>query len=183
MNNYLRNKGDSGEDITNEKAPLLRKQYNFNDKNAAVNPQFIAPATFSTTMDKMLTESGYRKSTKKVDKYQHENMASYACRKFFNSMWIKAGVEYGTKEFLKGRRTTRGLDTTYDRLTVTDRLNEYLKAVELLTIDSSQRLKKQLADSEMTNKVEIAELRNENAEIRAMYIAMGLHDGDLNNID
>jgi len=166
LDTYLRNRADSGEDITNKKAPLLRKQYKFNDKTAAANPQFIAPATFSSTMDRILTESGYRKRIKKADKHQHENMASHACRKFFNSMCIKAGVEYGTKEFLQGRRTTRGLDTSYDRLTVTDRLAEYMKTVELLTIDPSQRLKKQLAESERTNKIEIAELRNENAEIK-----------------
>jgi hypothetical protein len=39
---------------------------------------------------------------------------------------------------------SRGLDVNYDRTSEEDRLAEYLKAVDLLTINSENRLKKKI---------------------------------------
>jgi len=57
---------------------------------------------------------------------------------------IKAKVDYNTREYLVGHKMSRGLDVNYDRTSEEDRLAEYLKAVDLLTINSENRLKKKI---------------------------------------
>ena len=56
-----------------------------------------------------------------------------------------------------GHKTSRGLDKNYLRLSVEDRLNEYLKAMDLLTISPENRLRKQIAEHEHTIQVQMTE--------------------------
>ena len=57
-----------------------------------------------------------------------------------------AKVEWGDREFLSGHHHNRGLDENYDRTSIEDRLSEYLKAVDLLTISPENRLRKEIQD-------------------------------------
>jgi integrase len=155
LDSYLELRAKAGE-VLNPKSPLFREQFDFNSKSVAAHPRFLAYTTLNTTMNRILVTSGFRKRTKKAEKHLHENMSSHGCRKFFNTQCIKAGVEYGTKEFLQGRKTTRGLDTRYDRTPVVDRLSEYMKSVGLLTISPENRLRKQVAEQDHTIKVQMA---------------------------
>jgi predicted ribosome quality control (RQC) complex YloA/Tae2 family protein len=70
---------------------------------------------------------------------------------------IEARVEHNTKEFLLGHKVSRGLDNEYDRTPVHNRLSEYLKAIELLTISPENILRKKLAESEMTINTKLAQ--------------------------
>jgi hypothetical protein len=63
-------------------------------------------------------------------------------------MMKKAKVDYSDREFLVGHRYSRGLDVNYDRTTEEDRLQEYLKSVDLLTISPENRLRKEVQDKD-----------------------------------
>lgn len=84
-------------------------------------------------------------------------MLDHAFRKFADTQMIKAGVEYNTKEYLLGHKTSRGLDNHYDRTPVEDRLSQYLKSLELVTINPENRLRKQVAEQEHTIQVQMVE--------------------------
>ena len=61
--------------------------------------------------------------------------------------------------YVSGHRHSRGLDTSYDRLTPDERLQEWSKSINLLTIDESLHLKKKLQVLEGEQARTIQELR------------------------
>jgi hypothetical protein len=130
-----------GEAIT-DNSPLLRNAISSNlpwvKKLKEVKPvkSFIDPIYRITIKAGLRTRTHNRQT-------QHKNMLDHAFRKFCNTKMIEARVEHNTKEFLLGHKVSRGLDNEYDRTPVHNRLSEYLKAVELLTISQENRLKKQ----------------------------------------
>jgi hypothetical protein len=78
---------------------------------------------------------------------------------------VKARLEYNIREFLVGHRRTTGLDRHYDRTPVEDRLQEYMKAMDLLTISPENRLRKQVAEQEHTIQVQLAESEKERCKM------------------
>ena len=59
----------------------------------------------------------------------------------------RAGVQYTTREYLSGHRLP-GQDSSYLRLSEEDRLVEYRKAMDLLTISSEGKLRQQIQNKE-----------------------------------
>ena len=57
----------------------------------------------------------------------------------------KANADFSDRVFLIGHR---GLDVNYDRTSEDDRLQEYLKAMDLLTISPENRLRKEIYDKD-----------------------------------
>lgn len=158
INNYLEYRETFGE-VLKPEAPLLREKFNSNIAGGAAlgKPQFLIGKSFQTTMGRMLVQAGLRKKTAKQDRHLHENMESHGFRKFANTQMIKAGMDYNSKEYLLGHRKNLGLDTSYDRTPEEDRLAEYVKAIELLTISPENKLRKQVAEQEHTIQVQMVE--------------------------
>jgi hypothetical protein len=77
-----------------------------------------------------------------------EVMRSHGFRKFAITMMKKAKVDYSDREFHVGHRYSRGLDVNYDRTSEEDRLQEYLKSVDLLTISPENRLRKEVHEKD-----------------------------------
>ena len=154
LDKYIEYRKRHGEVITND-SPLLRDQFNSTYRTKKKNePNIIR--SFSDVVDRITTRSGVR--TRGHDRQaRHNKMLDHAFRKLTNSTMIEAGVEYDTKEFLLGHKTTRGLDTSYSRIPIANRLREYLKAMDLLTISPENRLRKQVAEQDYTIKVQLAE--------------------------
>jgi integrase len=156
---YLEFRANAGEDniITNLKAPLLREKFNSKDKTIVKKPQFINHKTLHTAMYELLIKSGLRIRTKKEDTHSYETMESHGLRKFCITQMKNTKVDFNDREYLVGHRHSRGLDVNYDRTTEEDRLQEYLKAMDLLTISPENRLRKQVAEQEHTIQVRMAE--------------------------
>jgi integrase len=155
LDEYLNYRKRNEEVITKE-SPLLRNQLNSNitSINKKNRPKFVI--SFGNVVDRIANRAGVR--TRTHDKQtKHKNMLDHAFRKFAITQMINAGVEYDTREFLTGHKTTRGLDNSYSRVPVAKRLEEYMKAVEFLTISPENRLRKKLAESEMTINMKLAE--------------------------
>jgi integrase len=125
-----------GETIT-AKSPLIREQFDIRVTFEAARPRFVKIRGLETIMFRLLRRS---------ETNTQEVMRSHGLRKFFVSQCIKSQMDYNAREYLVGHKHSRGLDIHYDRTTEQDRLQEYLKAVDLLTINSEYRIKQELED-------------------------------------
>jgi integrase len=122
-------------DPLNKTSPLIREQFEIDEPFLAANPRPIAQRTIAYIINEILKRSGLK--TKEV-------MRSHGFRKFAITMMKKSKVDYSDREFLVGHRYSRGLDINYDRTSEEDRLQEYLKAVDLLTISQENRLRNEV---------------------------------------
>ena len=153
---YLTYRERSGETLK-PSSPLIREQFDCDDTFQVTRPQFVTRRAFFAMMDKILWRSGLRTRTKREDRIRHEIMRSHGLRKFAITQMIKAKVDFSAREFLVGHKHSRGLDVNYDRTAEEDRLSEYMKAIDLLTISPENRLRKQVAEQEHTIQHKLAE--------------------------
>jgi integrase len=169
IDNYLEYRKRNGEELKPE-APLLRNHFDSNSKGAmaaAANEQkFMGHRSFHNTIHRMLVRAGLKVVRSWEKRELFEIMASHGLRKFCITQMKKAKVDFNDREVLVGHKQSRGLDVNYDRSTEEDRLQEYLKAVELLTISPENRLQKKVAEQEHTIKVELAESNRQVLELR-----------------
>ena len=133
-------------------SPLIREQFEINDPFAAAHPKPIKLRTIVYIIEEILNRSGLK--TKEV-------MRSHGLRKHAITMMIKAKLDYSTREYLVGHKVSRGLDVNYDRTSEEDRLAEYAKAIDLLTIAPEYRLKKQIKELESVQAEELKQVRSQ----------------------
>ena len=81
-----------------------------------------------------------------------EIMNCHGFRKFFDTVCVESDMKYLPKEILMGHKREQGLDRNYYRPTSDKLLNEYLKAVEDLTINDENRLSKQVQELKEKNQ-------------------------------
>ena len=85
-------------------------------------------------------------------------MFSHGFRKFFITQCDKAHISFTVREYLSGHQLPY-VDANYIRTTEEERLQEYVKAIPLLTIDPTQRLQKKVKELEGQQAQEIANLK------------------------
>lgn len=93
---------------------------------------------------------------------------SHGFRKFAITQMIKAKVDCDAAEYLVGHKTSRGIRVHYDRTTEEDRLSEFLKAVDILTINPENRLKRKIHLMEAEHSAEWQALKREMTELKAV---------------
>jgi integrase len=140
-------------------SPLVREQFNIENPFTAQSPKVLCYRSAQYVVDQVLKRSGLKRK---------EVARSHGFRKFAISQMIKAKVDYNTREYLVGHRQSRGLDVNYDRTSEEDRLQEYLKAVDLLTINSENRLKIKIHQLESEHSEEWNQLKQEMSELRRL---------------
>lgn len=89
--------------------------------------------------------------------------ASHGFRKFFSNWIGKSRLDVEIQELLMGHKI--GLRARYLKYSTEDKLNEYLRAVDNLTIDAANRLQKEV-DEYKKQEREIASLKKEILEIK-----------------
>jgi integrase len=156
IDNYLDYRRRFGEPLA-DKAPLIREQFDINDRFQAAYPRPVRYAGIVWIMGQLLKRSGGKSK---------DVMRSHGFRKFAITQMIKAKVDYNTREYLVGHRQSRGLDLNYDRTTEEDRLQEYLKAIDLLTINPENRLKVKIHQMESEHSAEWNQLKQQMNELR-----------------
>ena len=127
-----------GEDITNKRSPLIREQFNIDDNIRIHSPRFLSKRMIVHLLEQTLKRSGIKNS---------EVMRSHGFRKYYVTQSIKAKVDYNAREYLVGHRLPHD-DPSYDRTSEEDRLSEYTKVIDLLTIAQEHRLRKQVQDKD-----------------------------------
>lgn len=173
IDTYLDYRKRNGEELKPD-APLLRNHFDANSKGtrAAANEQkFIGHRSFHNTIDRMLVRAGLKVVRSWENRELNEVMASHGFRKFCITQMKKAKVDFNDREALVSHRLSRGLDVNYDRTEDEDRLQEFLMAMDLLTISPKNRLKKQVAEQEHTIQVQMAE---KDKQIQELVIQMSI---------
>ena len=158
IDDYLREREHFGEQLTND-SPLIRNEYTkfrITGPQRASNPEYITTRGIKHMFERLLIKTRLR-TRAATNRNLHNVMMSHGFRKFAITQMIKAKVDYQAREYLVGHRHSRGLDVNYDRTSDEDRLNEYLKAMDLLTISPENRLRRQVQEQDHTIQVRMTE--------------------------
>jgi hypothetical protein len=107
-------------------------------------------------LDTILLKAGLR-TIDHTSKFNRKDVArAHGFRKFFTTQCINSKLNSEIREMLLGHKI--GLASCYYRPTQEDMLNEYLKAVNLLTINEENRLKQKVETLEI-EKSQLATLQ------------------------
>jgi integrase len=146
---YLDYRRRFGERVTPD-SPLFREEFDINDHLQAANPHALLKGGFETLLSKALQKSGiiqveHETETKKSTGRVRKPVSRFnGFRKFFNTNLVRAKVNPAVKEMLMGHSLPIRLDVNYYRPGQDEILQEYLKAVDLLTINEENRLKREV---------------------------------------
>lgn len=164
IDQYIEYRKQAGETISKESF-LIRNNFDFNNKQQVKNPQPINYSSLVVQFRKLLINCGLRESGAEQFK-RHEKALFHAFRKYFATNLANCDVNQLIKELLLGHSV--GLDNSYYRPNENKMVSEYMKAIDMLTIDSSQRLerKMQLLQQEK-NQIEMLELKH-SSEMKKM---------------
>lgn len=150
IQDYLDYRKRSGEDVSKDKSPLIREQFNPDNPFTINSPRFVSEKTIEYILTHALEQSGVRKPG-----VVH---MSHGFRKFFinqcennspmKSLFVDVLVNHDI-----------GVKKHYLRIKESELLQEYLKAAPALTISNEHRLKQQVQGLEGQEKEEIASLK------------------------
>jgi len=143
---YLEFRKQYGE-VLEDKAPLIREQFDIRNQEAAKKPRPITKEGFQDMLVKAAIDAGvHRRGHNPYER--HQVMANHGYRKFFNSKLNEAGVKPILKEKMMGHKA--GLEASYLRPSENELLNEFLKAMPLLTISDAEEWKAKAAKLQLT---------------------------------
>lgn len=143
-----------------DKSPLIR------DKCRA-DSYFRAPKFLSIRAMSLMFE-GVLKRAKEVDP-KGEVSRTHGYRKWFITQCDRSGMSFTTREYLSGHKLPNQ-DASYIRTTEEDRLAEYVKVIDILTIDPTKRLKQENQELKKDYLAELGDLRYEFNEMKRLLI-------------
>lgn len=97
-------------------------------------------------------------STKNRYQRKRDVMRTHGFRKFFITQCDKANLNFTVREYLSGHKLPN-MDASYIRTTEEDRLAEYIKAIDFLTVNPTKRLQEKVQELESEQAQEIAMLK------------------------
>jgi integrase len=157
IDSYLEFRESNGEKL-NKDSYLIRDQFDITDIEQIRNKsKGIKLNTLRQILSTILIKAGVRTVDHTSSHNRKEVAKAHGFRKFFTTQLVNSNVKAEIREMLLGHKI--GLASAYYRPTEQEMLDEYLKAVNLLTINEENRLKikVELLESE---KNEITKLRN-----------------------
>ena len=152
IDSYLDYRVRSGEKLR-PNSPLIRKQFDINDiEQVREKSEPISLHTLSKGLENYLIKAGLRTIDHSANK-RKEIARAHGFRKFFTTQLVNSKVNPEIREMLLGHSI--GLAGAYYKPTEDEMLEEYMKAVDNLTINEENRLKK---------KVVVLQKRNDNLD-------------------
>ena len=158
IDDYLSYRQRYGESL-HPSAPLIRQVFNKINPIDSAQPKPLGVGSVENIIYRAIYDSGLREKKNVIagePRYRHEVMQSHGLRKFFNTQIVTSGMSVLYAEMLMGHR---GLTMEYVKPTVLQLYEEYMKIVDSVTIDESQKLKR-----------EVKTLREENTEIQKALV-------------
>lgn len=152
IDEYLAFRKRVGEKVT-DNSPLVRTVVSMDNPFKAQIGQPISLRTLHAIMHGLLRRTGLDNSSSKV-------MLTHGFRKHFATQCSRAGMDYVTREYLMGHRPP-GLEINYNRMTEEDRLVEYLKCVDMLTISKESHLARKVKELESEQMKTMQEYHDE----------------------
>jgi integrase len=141
IDEYLEYRKLHGEKLK-DSSPIIRNQFNIDNPFTAHVPKSVSLRRLAFIVDDVLKQSGVN-PIKPGTFRRDECMKSHGLRKFFTNQCDKAQVNFLVRESLLGHRLP-GQNASYVRTTEEDTVQEFAKAITLLTICSESRLKQQV---------------------------------------
>jgi hypothetical protein len=174
---YLEYRKKCGERIINTdagEAPVIRERFDRIDIGTTKKPKHLTQKGMGEILDVLLSRAGLT-VTKHSTELQQIRQGSerkdvkraHGFRKFFNTNLVRAKVNIAIKEKLLGHSIK--LDDNYLRLNDDEVLQEYLKAVDYLTINNEHRLQRKIVElTQKQDDIELmkAEQRRKDLELR-----------------
>jgi integrase len=167
---YLQYRERCGEILT-EKSPLFREQFDVTDlEQVRKKAKKVIINTVAKSISKKLDMAGIMpisqlKEGELANRKRNSVMRTHGFRKFVNTTFINAKLNDTRRNMLLGHSTE--LDESYYRPKADDLLEEYLKAVDMLTIDEEHRLRRQVAQLTI-DKDEIHKFKKELDDLKDM---------------
>jgi integrase len=160
INTYLSYRERYGEKLT-LRSPLFRDQFDRNDPDSIHNVKSLKLRAVERLISRTIEKSGLR-TVQRQTELQHDEHGKITSgfRKFFDTQLIYADVRPAIKEMFMGHSIA--YDDNYFKPSENDVLEEYLTAVDWLTINEENRLKKQV--KELTRKQDDIEIMKEKYE-------------------
>lgn len=151
---YLEYRKRFGEVITPD-SPLFRHDFDPNDARQVKEARPLAYPSVKVKLRTLLIKSGIAKyqsisETNKNGKRRNEVAANHGFRKFSITQMGRSKMDSEIREMLVGHKL--GVKGLYLKYNEEDRLQEYLKAVNLLTIDEANRLKTKVEELTIKNQ-------------------------------
>ena len=178
INEYFAYRKRMGEEIT-PLSPFMREQFAGPDSN---NPQQCKNRCLQSLIRRGFERAGMRqKVTKEKRGKRYDNMLTHGFRKFAKKQMRKAGIDSINIEYLVGHKNgdlkagISKLMMTYDPSEDNELLQDYLKAVNNLTIDEQFRLKEALTVEQKKRQEEQA--RNDKMEAQLDEIKRMIRSG------
>jgi integrase len=140
IDTYLEYRKRNGENLNSE-SYLIRKQFDIRDfKHVIESNESICLPTLRGLIDTTTIKAGLRDVKHGELKRERKQIAlTHAFRKFFTNQLINSKINPEIREMLLGHKI--GLASCYYRPTEEEMLNEYKKAVDMLTISEENRLR------------------------------------------
>jgi Phage integrase family len=161
---YLEYRKKCGERIINTdagEAPVIRERFDRIDIATTKKPKHLTQKGMGEILDVLLSKAGLTVTKHSTELQQirkgserKDVKRAHGFRKFFNTNLVRAKVNIAIKEKLLGHSIK--LDDNYLRLNDDEVLQEYLKAVDYLTINNEHRLQRKVV--ELTQKQDDIEL-------------------------
>jgi integrase len=144
IDQYIKQREGAGEKIT-EESYLIRNDFDFIFRSRAKTVKKTSIGALNMVMNKLLYECELRKvnhPTESNNYKRHSKASFHAFRKYFNTCLANCDVNVTIKEMLMGHSV--GLDDAYYKPNEKQLLSEYSKAINELTINEENRLKKKV---------------------------------------
>jgi integrase len=172
---YLQIRERHGEVITN-KSPVIREQYNKINPIACKYARHASKASIRFILEEITERVGIRARVPNNDKNKDVPFSASLkdiklanrFRKFFNTQLVNSRINPLIKELLMGHKV--GLEVNYYKPTEEDIESEYMKAIDALTINPENRLKRKV---EMLT-IEKSKVDMALSEIHEMKAKLGL---------
>jgi integrase len=140
-------------EVITEKSPVIREQYNRQSPLSIQYPRHTTKAALSRILEDIIERAGlrtiqHREGAGGSATCRKDVMLAHGFRKFFNTQLVTARINPLIKELLMGHLHV-GLESSYYRPQLEDIQMEYEKAIDLLTVDPSNRLRKKVEKLEV----------------------------------
>jgi hypothetical protein len=177
LKNWMDYRAESGEKI-DEKSWVMRQLWNTKEGHyhhgKIKDPSKLQSSGVKRLMEDALWTQGIRKKSNLI-KNRYEFQTDHGLRKWYKTRCELAGMKSINIEILMGHSI--GISDSYYKITEKELLNDYVKAIDLLTIGNEYRLNKQISNLKEQSYADFSlmtsqfiEKENENTILRKQEI-------------
>jgi integrase len=142
IKNYFEYRQRCGE-VINEESSVIREDFDGEDIQQVKNPRAASTVALKFLLERVVKNAGLKMKHERNDDgvltQRTEIMRAHGLRKFFDTNLVRAVVHAIKIDALMGHK--RGIQSSYFRPSDDELLEEYVKAIDLLTINEENRLK------------------------------------------